>query len=123
MLLCVKVVEFDLTHVISVFTASIQRFKALQDTVDHKRVVLVTHGYQIAMTFRVRSLVRRAICFGNVDADWVARHTFYNFVELEVLQGEDSKISIIACCYNPVLFSVTPDSESDNVIYFAAVKS
>jgi len=90
LLLGVKVVELDLTDVTSVFTASVERLESLQDTVDHKRVVLVTHGYQVAMTFRVGSLVRRAIRFGDVDADWVATYAFDHLVQLKVLQGKDS---------------------------------
>lgn len=70
--------------------ASVQRLKALQDTVDHERVVLVTHSNQVTMTFRVCGLVGRAIRFGDIDADWVATYAFDHFVKLEVLQGKDS---------------------------------
>ena len=43
-------------------------------------------------------------------------------MKLEVLEREDSQVSVVASCNNPVLFSIVSNPDSDQVIDLSTVK-
>lgn len=85
---------------------SIQWLEALQYAIDDERSVLVAYGDQISMALRVTRQRGRAVRLGDIDANWVASDALDDPVQLKVLQREDSQVTIVARCDNPVLLPV-----------------
>ena len=44
-------------------------------------------------------------------------------MQLQVLQRENSEVAIVASGYDPVFFAVSADSERDQIVDLAAIKS
>ena len=82
------VIKFDLADEPSMFTSTIERFEALQNTVHDKRVVLVANGDKISMALCVTSKLCRAICLGYINANRTTSHPLDDLVQLKILQRE-----------------------------------
>lgn len=52
----------------------------------------------------------------DVDAERVAAKTFYNFLQLEVLNRKNAKVAIVAGRHEPVLLALLAHPESSDVV-------
>jgi len=74
------------------------------------------------VAFQICGLLSRAVGFGHIDANGATRQTLDNFMQLEVLEREDTQVAIVASCDNPVLLAVLTDAEGHQVVNLSAVE-
>ena len=75
------------------------------------------------MALHITRQTVRAICLGDIDADWIASDSLHDLVQLQVLQREHSEIAIVTGSDDPVFFAVSADSERDQIVDLAAIKA
>ena len=75
------------------------------------------------MTARVDAQRCRTVSFGDIDADWIASDSLHDLVQLQVLQREHSEVAIVTGSDDPVFFAIAADSERDQIVDLAAIKS
>ena len=103
--------------------AAVERLEALQDAEDDEGVVLVAHGEQVPVRLHVDGLAVRAVRVGHVNADGVAREALDDLVQLQVLEGEDAQVAVVAGRDDPVLLAVGAHAQGHQVVDLAAVEA
>lgn len=98
------------------FKATVERLEALQDAVDDEGIILVADTHQVPMCVKIDRLLPRAICLRDINAGWISRHPLNDFLHLKLLEGEDSKVAIVARCNHPVLLALAAHSERHEIV-------
>lgn len=64
----------------------VQWLETLKDTIDDERIILIPNSNQVSMALSITGKGGRTIGLGYIDADWVARDTLDNLVQLKILE-------------------------------------
>ena len=75
------------------------------------------------MTLHITRQAVRAICLGDIDADWAAGHTLDHLVQFKIFHAKDTQVAIIARQHNPMLSSTRANPDRYDVVYQMAIEA
>lgn len=117
------VVKFDLGDERSMADTSKQRCEVLGDTVDHKRVIFISHSENVSRVLTIGTSRASSTRPRHIDTNRITCHALDRLDHGELQQGEDSDVAIVASCDDPVFSPVGADAERDDVVDGADVEA
>ena len=117
-----EVVKLNLTDEWSMFEATIERLESLKDAIDNEWVVLIANSHKVSVWLKIGRLLQWSICLRDINTNWVSSHTLDYFYHCKFHEWIHSQVTIVACRDDPMLLSLSIDSECHQVIDYLHVE-